>query len=181
MNITTMSREEGLKVYVIYPSVNEEWLIIDFENEGLYPPDGHGEKKYSKLKEHIDSVEVEGIQYRRHTYYINKVDEKLVIGVEGVGFFFYGLNFPSIYGVVLSCMCDYEVFDFCEVNGKNIFGYYDFLKEGVTTSVSSIGDKSYPLLVTSQILLTISTTCRAAACPPHLKRACISRTARRNW
>ena len=135
-------REEGLKVYVIYPSVNEEWLIIDFENEGLYPPDGNGVEKYAKLKDHIDYVEVDGIQYRRHTYYENEEDKKRAIGVEGVGFFFYGLGFPSILGPVLDCMCDYEVFDFCEVNGKNIFGYYDFLKEGVTTSVSSIGDKS---------------------------------------
>ena len=137
-------REEGLKVYMRNPEFYDikNMIVADFEYEGLYSLVGEKEEKYSKIKEYIDYVEVNGIQYRRHTYYVNEVDEKLAIGVEGIGYYYNGLNYPSIYGVVLSCICDYEEFVSCEVNGKTIFDYSDFLKEGVTTSVSSIGDKS---------------------------------------
>ena len=63
-------REEGLKVFVRYPHIDEDIIVADFEYEGLYDPNGYEENDpYSAIKEYIDYIEVDGIQYRRHTYY----------------------------------------------------------------------------------------------------------------
>ena len=132
-------REEGLKVFVRYPHYDEDIIVADFEYEGLYDPNGDEEYDlYSAIKEYIDYIEVDGIQYRRHTYYENDKDNKLVIGVEGIGYTEYGLMYPSIYGPQPDCVCDFKVFSSCEVNGKCIFTADDFYVQTTTNPVDNI-------------------------------------------
>ena len=132
-------REEGLKVFVRYPHYDEDIIVADFEYEGLYDPNGDEEyDPYSAIKEYIDYIEVDGIQYRRHTYYENDKDNKLVIGVEGIGYTEYGLMYPSIYGPQPDCVCDFKVFSSCEVNGKCIFTADDFYVQTTTNPVDNI-------------------------------------------
>lgn len=123
-------REEGFKVFVRFPLIDKDIIVADFEYEGLYAPDGGCEvnNSYSAIKEYIDFIKVDGIQYRRHTYYENDKEKKLVIGVEGIGYTRYGLRYPSIYGPKPDCLCDYEIFTSCEVNGKCVFTNEDFYK-----------------------------------------------------
>lgn len=122
-------REEGLKVFVRYPLIDEDIIVADFEYEGLYDPNGYEENDpYSAIKEYIDYIEVDGIQYKRHTYYENDKEMKLVIGVEGIGYTNYGLMYPSLYGAQPDCVCDFKIFSSCEVNGKCIFTKDDFYK-----------------------------------------------------
>lgn len=128
-------REEGLKVFVRYPLIDEDIIVADFEYEGLYDPNGYEEDDpYSAIKEYIDYIEVDGTQYKRHTYYENDKDNKLVIGVEGIGYTEYGLMYPSIYGSQPDCVCDFKVFSSCEVNGKCIFTAEDFYKPANTSA-----------------------------------------------
>ena len=125
-------REEGLKVFARFPLIDKDIIVADFEYKGLYDPDGYNENdSYSTIKEYIDYIEVDGIKYRRHTYYESEKEDRLVIGVEGIGYTKYGLKYPSIYGPEPDCLCDYEVFASCELNGKCIFTNEDFYKEAV--------------------------------------------------
>ena len=114
-------REEGLKVFVRFPDIEEELTVVYFEYNGeeLNP--------YFKVKERIDSIEVNGILYRRHiyTYYVNNQGERQYIGVEGIGYL-NGLNSPAMYELDLDCYCDYETFTSCEMNGTTIFRFKDF-------------------------------------------------------
>lgn len=126
-------REEGLKVFVRHPLIDMDIIVVDFEYEGLYDPNGYEENDpYSAIKEYIDYIEVDGIQYKRHTYYEKNKEEKLVIGVEGIGYTKYGLMYPSIYGAQPDCVCDFKIFSSCEMNGKCIFTRDDFYKAGST-------------------------------------------------
>ena len=137
-------REEGLKVFVRYPHIDEDIIVADFEYEGLYDPNGYEEyDPYSAIKEYIDYIEVDGIQYRRHTYYENDKDNKLVIGVEGIGYTEYGLMYPSIYGPQPDCVCDFKVFSSCEVNGKCIFTADDFYVQTTTNPVDDIAYRPF--------------------------------------
>ena len=137
-------REEGLKVFVRYPHFDEDIIVADFEYEGLYDPNGYEENDpYSAIKEYIDYIEVDGIQYRRHTYYENDKDNKLVIGVEGIGYTEYGLMYPSIYGPQPDCVCDFKVFSSCEVNGKCIFTADDFYVQTTTNPVDDIAYRPF--------------------------------------
>ena len=125
-------REEGLKVFARFPLIDKDIIVADFEYKGLYDPDGYNENdSYSTIKEYIDYIEVDGIKYRRHTYYESEKEDRLVIGVEGIGYTKYGLKYPSIYGPEPDYLCDYEVFASCELNGKCIFTNEDFYKEAV--------------------------------------------------
>ena len=137
-------REEGLKVFVRYPLIDEDIIVADFEYEGLYDPNGYEEDDpYSAIKEYIDYIEVDGIQYRRHTYYENDKDNKLVIGVEGIGYTEYGVMYPSIYGPQPDCVCDFKVFSSCEMNGKCIFTADDFYVQTTTNPVEDIAYRPF--------------------------------------
>ena len=125
-------REDGLKVFARFPLINEDIIVADFEYSGLYDPDGYGDNvSYSAVEEYVDYIEINGIKYRRHTYYEDNKENKLVIGVEGIGYTKYGLQYPSIYGPEPDCLCDYKVFTSCEMNGECIFTNEDFYKEAV--------------------------------------------------
>ena len=125
-------REDGLKVFARFPLINEDIIVADFEYKGLYDPDGYGDNdSYSAVEEYVDYIEVNGIKYRRHTYYEDDKENKLVIGVEGIGYTKYGLQYPSIYGPEPDCLCDHKVFTSCEMNGECIFTNEDFYKEAV--------------------------------------------------
>ena len=119
-------REEGLKVFMCYPGIEKEITIADFEYKGIHHS-GYLEEydPYLKVKEYIDSIEVNGILYRRHTYYVNDKEERLSIGVEGIGYL-NGLYYPAMYAPPLDCYCDYEIFTSCEMNGTTIFRFKDF-------------------------------------------------------
>ena len=122
-------REDGLKVFAHFPFSEEDFIVVDFEYKGLYNPDGYKENDpYSAIKEYIDYIEVDGVQYKRHTYYEDDIEDKLVIGVEGIGYTKYGLNYPSIYGPEPDCLCDYEFFTSCELNERCIFTDADFTR-----------------------------------------------------
>ena len=125
-------REDGLKVFARFPLIDEDIIVADFEYKGLYDPDGYGDNdSYSAVEEYVDYIEINGIKYRRHTYYEDNKENKLVIGVEGIGYTKYGLQYPSIYGPEPDCLCDYKVFTSCEMNGECFFTNEDFYKEAV--------------------------------------------------
>ena len=139
-------REEGLKVFVRYTHYDEDIIVADFEYKGLYDPNGYGYEEYdpySAIKEYIDYIEVDGTQYKRHTYYENDKNNKLVIGVEGIGYTGYGLMYPSIYGPQPDCICDFKVFSSCEVNGKCIFTADDFYVQTTTNPVDDIAYRPF--------------------------------------
>lgn len=135
-------REDGLKVFARFPLIDEDIIVADFEYKGLYDPDGYGDNdSYSAVEEYVDYIEVNGIKYRRHTYYEDDKENKLVIGVEGIGYTKYGLQYPSIYGPEPDCLCDYKVFTSCEMNGECIFTNEDFYKEAVAQEYFPEGTK----------------------------------------
>lgn len=132
-------REEGLKVYVCLRGKDKEDIAADFEYEGLYDPEGY-EKEYDKVQEEIDYVDVGGQIYRRHKYYYLRyyysTDVPDAVGVEGIGYWYYGLRYPIFLYPPYDCVCDYEEFASCYDKDGNVFHASDFFKEGIPASVS---------------------------------------------
>lgn len=133
-------REERKKVYMrthhpISPEYEKEFVVVDFEYEGLCGPGDESDYLYYDIKETIDYVCVDGYQYRRHKYYEKDKDNVLAIGVEGVGFLGHGLGHPNLYGPEPDCLCDYQIFTSCFENGKMIFSSSDFTKKGTPTAI----------------------------------------------
>ena len=142
-------REEGLKVYKRSPQVlpedERDIIVADFEYDGLYDPydvdlDEYDMEILSSITDSIDLVEVNGLIYRRHTYY-DAYGWILAIGVEGVGYRGCGMrNYPSAFPAEPDCYCDYEVFTACYDKDGNVFRASDFTKEGMKEVSSIMGD-----------------------------------------
>ena len=136
-------REEGKKVYKRPRNLPEdEWdfIVADFEYEGLYNPYPEEEYDYlyASITEEIDYVKVDGQVYRRH-FYRNDGWTK-AIGVEGIGYEYYGLAYPSVYAAEPTCICDYQVFTACYDKDGIVFRASDFTKEGIRDDYNILGD-----------------------------------------
>ena len=134
-------REEGKKVYERLPRDEWDFIVADFEYEGLYDPWYSEEEDdlYSSITDDIDYVKVNGLVYRRHTYR-NDCCWTEAVGVEGVGYAYYGLEYPSVYAPQPTCICDYQVFTACYDKDGNVFRASDFNKIGIRDYYNILGD-----------------------------------------
>ena len=125
-------REEGKKVYERVPREEWDFIVADFEYEGLYDPwySEENDDLYSSITDDIDYVKVNWQVYRRHTYR-NDCCWTEAIGVEGIGYAYYGLEYPSVYAAQPTCICDYQVFTACYDKDGNVFRASDFNKIGI--------------------------------------------------
>lgn len=130
-------REEGKKVYERLPREEWDFIVADFEYEGLYDPEDPDDDLYSFFTDEIDYVKVDGQVYRRHTYTDCRMK---AIGIEGIGYAYYGLEYPSVYAPQPTCICDYQVFTACYDKDGNVFRASDFTKIGIRDYYNILGD-----------------------------------------
>ena len=120
-------REEGGKVYARRSAEESEYVVADFEYDGLYDIWGqyeNGDNPYNSVKDVVDSIKVGTELYRRHTYLYN--DKTVAIAVEGIGNNLHGITaYPDPFAPEADCYCDYEEFLYCYVNGRG-FSAQDF-------------------------------------------------------